>query len=517
MGIRSRSFVSLSIVSFLLLPATAQADAFPGHPHVPGELIVGFHGGTSPAAEATLHARLGATVVRHAPASPMTLVRFAPSVPLEAREAEYLADPSVEFVDRNWLGQGGFMPNDTWYGDQWQHDNLGQFGGTAGADIESEAGWDLVPGSSSVVVAVLDTGIDSDHPEFAGRIVAGWDFVNGDADPEDDNGHGTLVTGLLAANADNAFGVAGVDPVCLIMPIKILAANNMGTTFNLISGIDFARTNAVDVLSMSLINYPLSTGVNQALTAARQSGAILVACAGNGGLGDADVSAPGSSTQTISIGATNNLDERASYSGTGQSLDYVAPGDGVVTVLYDTAVDDYGFFAGCSAATPVAAGIVSLLKSLDPTLVTRHVRTLLTAGAEDLVGNAAEDTAGWDEYMGHGRVNLRATIQAYLDAVAAPEAAAPAGGLDLAVRPNPSPGAVLVSFRLPAAGRTEAWVHDVAGRRVRELVRGVRPAGHAQIAWDGRDESGVPAAAGVYFVRVTAHGQAGMRKVVLTR
>lgn len=513
----SRCCPALCCVLVLLLPAPVRSADFPGHPYVPGELIVGFRAGTSAAAEAALHARVGATVVRHAPASPMTLVRFDPSVPLDDREAEYLADPSVELAEKNYLGQGGFTPNDTWYAEQWQHDNIGQFGGTSGADIESEAGWDLVQGSSSVVVAVLDTGIDSDHPEFAGRIVAGWDFVSNDADPEDDNGHGTAVTGLLAANADNAFGVAGVDHACLIMPVKVVGANNMGTTFNLISGIDFARTNAVDVISMSLINYPLGVSLNQALLAARQTGAVLVACAGNGGIGDADVSAPGNSAQTISIGATDANDARASYSGTGQNLDYVAPGDGVVTVLYDSSADERAFFAGCSAATPVAAGIVSLLKSLDPTLVTREVRSLLTAGAEDQVGAPAEDTPGWDEYMGNGRLNLRATIQAYLNAVAAPERIAPAAGLDLSVRPNPSSAAVLVSFGLPAAGRVAASVYDVAGRRVRELVRGVRPSGPIDVTWDGRDDSGTPAAAGAYFVRVTTPGGVGMRKVVLTR
>jgi subtilisin family serine protease len=444
-------------------------------------------------------------------------VRFDPARSLEQVEAEYLADPSVAFAEPNYLGQGGFVPNDTFYSEQWQHSNTGQLGGTPGADIESEAGWDLTQGNSTVFVAVLDSGIDSDHPEFAGRIVAGWDFVNGDADPEDDLGHGTAVTGLLAANADNAFGVAGVNPSCMIMPIKVVNQFNSGTTFDLISGVDFARTNAADVLSMSLINYPLSTGLNQALSAARQAGAVLVACAGNGGIGDADVSAPGKSANVISIGATDNNDARASYSGTGQALDYVAPGDNVVTVAYNTNADTFWYFNGCSSATPVAAGIVSLLKSLEPALVTSDVRSFLTAGAEDLVGLPTEDTPGWDTFMGNGRVNLRATIQAYLNVVAARDVVAAAKDLEVEVRPNPAHDSATVSFTMPIPDWVTATIHDVAGRRVRSLVHGVRQAGTHEVRWDGLNAEHAAAAPGIYFVRVATPRHMETRKLVLTR
>jgi thermitase len=500
----------------LALPATVSA-AFLDHPYVPGELVVGFREGTPRAAEDAVHARVGATVVRRSPSGRATLVRFAAAGALESRHAEYVVDPAVEYAEPNYLGKGGFTPDDTWFGDQWHHANTGQFGGTAGADIESEAGWDLMSPDPGIVVAVLDTGIDSDHPEFAGRIVAGFDFINSDADPEDDHGHGTLVTGLLAANSDNAFAVAGVNSACRIQPVKVLDANNAGNTFALAAGVDFARLNGADVISMSLIDYPFSTAVNQALAAARQAGAILVACAGNGGIGDADVSQPGASTQTISIGATDLNDDRAWYSGTGTSLDYVAPGDGVYTVAFDTSADVDQWFAGCSAATPVAAGIVSLLKSLDPGLVTREVRTLLTAGAEDLVGLPAEDTPGRDDYMGNGRLNLRAVIQAYLNAVAVPEAEAIAAGLELSVRPTPTAGPVRISFRLPGADRVVAALYDVSGRRVRTLGRGVRPAGPVEITWDGRDEAGAPVAAGVYFVRVESRHVTETRTVVVAR
>jgi hypothetical protein len=108
----------------------------------------------------------------------MVLVRVDDPGDLKQRYAGYAAHPSVAFVQPDYYGEGGFTPDDSQWTSIWHHGNTGQFGGTPGADLESEAGWDLSRGSPSVVVAVLDSGIDSDHPEFAGRILPGWDFVN---------------------------------------------------------------------------------------------------------------------------------------------------------------------------------------------------------------------------------------------------------------------------------------------------------------------------------------------------
>src|SRR5262245_658758 len=197
------------------------------HAYVPGRLIVGFRDAVTPAARHAVHASAGVLAIKPLLHPRMDLVTVDPGADLRAVEAAYLARPEVEFAQPDYLGQGGFVPNDTFFSEEWHHSNTGQSGGTPGADLESEAAWDIWRGSNSVVVAVLDTGIDSDHPEFVGRILPGWDFVNDDPDPEDDHGHGTLVTGLLAANANNGFAVAGVDHECMILPIKILDAFNI--------------------------------------------------------------------------------------------------------------------------------------------------------------------------------------------------------------------------------------------------------------------------------------------------
>ncbi len=326
--------------------------------------------------------------------------------------------PDVSYAEPNGVGMGGLIPNDTYFSSQWHLRNTGQSGGTPGADIEVVPAWDMTTGSPSVVIAVLDTGIDSDHPEFVGRIDPdGMDFVNTDDDPEADHPHGTWVSGCLGANANNGFAVAGVDWNCQILPVKVLNRFNAGTTFDLAQGLNYAASQAdVQVISMSLINYPGQMTLINALQRARNAGKILIACAGNGGIGDADRSFPGASPLTISIGATTDTDARASFSGTGAALDFVAPGEGIVTTLHGSNANSFSTVQGCSFATPITAGVVGLLldlaDTLDIALDQDTIYDLLVAGAEDQVGYPAEDTPGWDEFHGHGRINALQTLLA---------------------------------------------------------------------------------------------------------
>ncbi|MEQ8768413.1 MAG: S8 family serine peptidase [Planctomycetota bacterium] len=379
--------------------------------HVPGEVIVGLQPGLSLEAAAHLAAQCGLEVVEHLERSRLVLLRDPGGRSAQALSDELSRDPHVRFAHPNWIGSGGFVPNDTHYDRQWHHSNTGQSGGRIGADIETPAAWNHTRGSASIVVAVLDTGIDRDHPDFLGRSLPGHDFVDEDANPEADHPHGIQVTGLIAATADNQHGVAGVDHFCTILPVKVLDRFNRGTTFDLVQGIDYAAASGANVLSMSLINYPVNEALREALAAARQTGAILIACAGNGGLGDADRSWPGASPDTISIGATDDRDRRASFSGTGNRLDLVAPGEAVITSSWVQA-DTAEAFTGCSAATPIVAGLTSLCLSLDPSLSQEQIFELLVCGAEDRVGGTFDDTAGWDRFYGWGRVNARRTLLA---------------------------------------------------------------------------------------------------------
>jgi len=332
------------MLSFVAAAAHGQAEMS----YVAGELIVRIRAGLGSRSFTGVLARHGLRERRTVAALRIALVTVTPGRALADVVADLVTDPDVEFAHPNYLGQGGFVPFDTYFADQWHHRN----DGVPGADIDSTAAWDITRGDPAIVLAVLDTGIQSDHPDFLGRILPGYDFVNDDADPEADHSHGVECAGLAAANADNGFAVAGVDHFVSILPVKVLDEFNAGTTMALIEGLDFAGARA-DVLSLSLINYPDTAGLNTALQAARDAGAILIACAGNGGIGNADVTMPGKSPLTISVGATTVTDRRASFSGTGAALDVVAPGAAVITARYGTTADESQSFSGCSAATPV--------------------------------------------------------------------------------------------------------------------------------------------------------------------
>lgn len=337
-------------------------------------------------------------------------------------EAEWIARleqrGDVKYAETNGLGQGGFVPNDTLFGSQWHLRNTGQSGGTSGADVDATSAWDITTGDATTVIAVLDSGIDTDHPDFIGRIDPdGMDFVNGDNDPEADHPHGSWVSGCIAASANNSFGTAGLDFSCSILPLKVLNQNNAGTTFNLAQALNFVATQGdVQIVCMSLINYPGTNTLLNALQTARTAEKILISCAGNGGIGNADVSFPGASPLTVSIGATTRTDSRSSFSGTGSALDFVAPGSAIVTAAHGTSNDTSDTVSGCSFATPITSGIAGLLvahaATMGMTLDQQDIFDLLLAGAEDQVGPAGEDVAGRDDFFGHGRVNAYESLLA---------------------------------------------------------------------------------------------------------
>jgi subtilisin family serine protease len=333
----------------------------------------------------------------------------------------YRTHPRIEFAEPNHMGRGGdVIPDDTFFLQQWYLRNIGQTLGRPDADIDAVEGWQITQGREAIVVAVLDTGVDVGHPEFAGRLLPGFDFVNNDADPQADHPHGVQVSGILAANSDNQFAMAGIAQHVRLLPVKVLNSVNAGTVLNLAQGLIFAAASGADVISMSLINYPASSAtLTDALRIARTSGATLIACAGNGGLGDADRSGPGASPLTIAVGATDHNDRRAAFSGTGSALDVVAPGLALPTITSGGS-NAVVSFSGCSAATPVVAGIAVLLRSIDPLLTHEEIQYLLAETAQDLVGLPAEDTPGRDDFFGHGRVNMHDALTASLRVIVDP-------------------------------------------------------------------------------------------------
>ncbi|MDX9910830.1 MAG: S8 family serine peptidase [Phycisphaerales bacterium] len=215
---------------------------------VGGQVIVGSTAKSNAPLVAAIVAR-GLSVIERDDVSGALLVSVDAGKELAACD-ELRTLAGVAYAELNHIGGGGIVPNDTLFSSQWHHVNTGQTGGTSDADIDSDLAWNLETGSVDTVIAVLDTGIDSDHPEFAGRIApGGFDFVNEDNNPEADHAHGAWVSGCIGANANNGFSGAGVDWACKILPIKVLNASNGGTTFDLAQGINYCAANPTSTSS----------------------------------------------------------------------------------------------------------------------------------------------------------------------------------------------------------------------------------------------------------------------------
>ncbi len=271
--------------------------------------------------------------------------------------------------------------------------------------IDAEKAWSASTGAS-IRVAVLDTGIDTDHPELMGVYAGGYDFINIDDDPEDDNGHGTHCAGIIAAAKDaTEAGVVGVAYDVDLFAVKVLNSQGSGSYSQVISGIQWAITNDMDVISMSLSGSSGSDSLKAACDNAKTAGVIIVAAAGNSGKKNTaldTVQYPAHYDSVIAVGATDSSDKRASWSSTGSALDVVAPGVGIWSTYND---GKYRSFSGTSMACPHVAGTVALMLATDPGGWTwDEVYSTLTVTADDL------GASGYDNVYGKGIVDAQEAV-----------------------------------------------------------------------------------------------------------
>lgn len=375
---------------------------------------------------------------------------------IPALAAELSRDAGVEWAEPDYEGSaaetpasGSVVPNDPHFDHQWALQNTGQVPGigpsTPGADIRATEGWVVTTGDSAVVVAVLDSGIRYEYPDFAGRVwtnpgeipgngidddgngyvddVRGYNFASGNADVRDDLGHGNAVSGVIGVTSNDGLGYCGLDWACRIMPVKILNGEGNGLYSWWVSGIDYAVNNGARILNMSLVGGHASLALETAVRYAYAQGCLLVAAMGNSG--DSTRYVPASyDTEVLAVGATDRNDRRAGFSTFGNHLDVVAPGQDIAVLTLGTETyASYG--SGTSFASPMAAGLAALLLAKNPSLSAGELRDIIDATADDGVGRDAEDAPGWDPKYGYGRIDcLRALT---LDRVPhAPTVSAPA-------------------------------------------------------------------------------------------
>ncbi len=454
----------------------------------------------------------------------------------------------IKSASPNYIRELFVQPNDPMVSTQWhvQEDNS--------AGISLAQAWDLEQGSPATVIAILDTGVDTNHPDLMANIwvnsdeipgngldddgngfiddINGWDFGWDDNDPKphytpDASGidvgfHGTHCAGIAAAVTDNNLGVAGAGWGCSIMALKLPDADGNMTDVGMVGGFLYAIDNGADVLSMSL-GGPDQDGmaafmqnlVDQALAA----NIVCVAAAGNNNTNEPMY--PGACTGVISVGATDETNARASFSTYGDWVTVAAPGNRIWSTIcqnyefgfldallymmsmgYDGA-SPYMYSDGTSMACPLVAGVCGLIRNRMPGMAPPEVLARLVETG---------DPIAFDQPLG-----VKVNAFAALDGLGISATPTVAGfGLALSGFPNPFNPRTNLEFELPRASRVTVGIYDSRGRLVQILMEGFQPAGRVHLQWDGTNQTGAQVASGIYFARAeTALGSVEKKLTLL--
>jgi len=347
-------------------------------------------------------------------------------------------NPNVEFAEPDYYAQAFSAPNDSYFDRQWGLENIGQtINGVVGkpdADIDAASAWDTTQGG--VKVAILDCGINENHPELSGKVVDRQDFTNSSSGTVDVYGHGTHVAGLVAAVTNNSDGIAGVCPGCLLLNGKVLDDSGSGAYSWIANGIIWAADNGAKVINLSLGGPSKSTTLENAVNYAWSKGVVVVGAAGNSN--NSSKTYPAAYTNSIAVAATDNQDNRAYFSSYGSKwVDVAAPGVYVFSTWKDATSNAnpqpeclgavcYKYASGTSMSTPLVAGVAGLVWTSDYNQSAFSVRTRIELTSDKIPGTGI--------YWSAGRVNAGNAVL---------QSASPS--------PSPSPSPVLSPSPIPLA------------------------------------------------------------------
>lgn len=381
--------VALVFFAFALLASSGPPPALGQSPpaNVPGEVLVKFRGASESTVASTVR-DAGAAEVEYFRQIGVRRLRGTRGQSAEDLLARLRGHPLVEFAEVNGYYTVDTVPNDPRFGEQW-----------APQKINAPAAWDIAIGSADGLVAILDTGVDYNHPDLAGKVILGPDYQNGDNDPMDDNGHGTRMSGIAAAATNNGAGVAGLNWLAKILAVKVCSSGGSCSWSALASGITYAADRGARAISISIGGSSGSSTLQSALQYAWSKGAVIACSAGNSNSNGPHY--PSDYPQCLSVGATDSGDNKASFSNWGPNLDVMAPG---VSILTTTPGGGYTGSSGTSPAAPHVAGLASVLFAHNPSLDNCRVSEIIKSTATDL------GAAGWDEYYGNGRINALAAV-----------------------------------------------------------------------------------------------------------
>lgn len=380
-------------------PLSAQIASAPTADYAAGRILVMPRAGLPDAALARILKDNGNGKGRRVGQSNLHIVDLPPG--LEKQSVEKLArHPHIEFAELDKRVPESLSANDPYAGSQWHLPKIG-----------ASQAWDVAQGSG-VTIAILDSGIDTKHPDFSGRLVPGYNFIDKNTNVEDVRSHGTKVAGAAAATLNNALGVASVAGQAKIMPIRI--SDSTGYTYwsNMAAGLTWAADNGARIANMSFNGVAGSSSVLSAAKYMKDRGGLSFVSAGNDnidpGYANTDV--------LIIVSATDSNDAKASFSNFGDHVHLAAPGSGIYSTTWG---QTYASVSGTSFSAPIAAAVAALVMSANPKLTSTQVEQILFKTAVDL------GTAGRDIYFGYGRVDAAKAVTMALSTVSTADTTPP--------------------------------------------------------------------------------------------
>lgn len=301
--------------------------------------------------------------------------------------------PNIEYAEPNFILMQNEVngPNDLLYQENYQW-NLPVIG--------TEQGWNVTRGNKDVKIAIIDTGVDLDHPDLRNRLLPGYNVIDEKGDPDDDNGHGTHVAGIIASETNNSEGTAGMTWFNKIMPVKAMGAKGYGSTFDIARGIVWAVDHGADVINMSLGNYQPSKVLEEAVRYAYDNDVVMVSAAGNDGSDQPTY--PSAYPEVLSVAAVDYNGNRASFSNFGDYIDIAAPGVSIPSTYFNK---QYAALSGTSMAAPHVAGLAALIKSANPELTSPQVINIIKKSAIDL------GQQGKDIDYGNGLIDVNSALR----------------------------------------------------------------------------------------------------------
>ena len=352
-----------------------------------------------------------------------------PNGKVEEKVEKLKNNPKVEYAEADYIGETTEIPNDSQYSTQWNMDK-----------IAAPAAWDVTHGSNSVAIAVLDTGVNSNHEDLSAKIVKKMNFSSSST-VEDVHGHGTRATGIAGAITNNSLGVAGVCQNCVLYNVKVLNDDGTGTYSAFASGITWAADNGAKAISMSLGGSGGSNTLKNAVDYAWNKGVVVVAAAGNNG--NTNPVYPAYYTNVISVAATDQNDVKQGFSTYGTWVDVASP-----SVVNSTCINGgYCGIGGTSSATPHVGGLAGLLAGQHPTWSNAQIR--------EAIEKSADQISGTGTYWVNGRINASNAVQ-YVSQTPTPSAT-PTQTPSPTASPSSSPSENIppvVSVTSPANGST---------------------------------------------------------------